>query len=181
MGLGKTLTMIALIAETINAAKDSVAKVTSDDSSDVEFVVQDLESKMPKMTGLSLRKIMSHPICQFEKRASSSTLIIAPVSLLGHWRDQIYHHCVEKSLTCHIYHGTSRSKTSLNDLIKFDVIVTTYQVVANELSKAVQETKASVKYYETICPLHLIDWYRIVLVSIILMVQYGVLKSTIFL
>jgi SWI/SNF-related matrix-associated actin-dependent regulator of chromatin subfamily A3 len=167
MGLGKTLTMISLICETKNAAHESVKSVASSDSSDVELVVQDLDMTMPKMTSsLALRKILAHPIFQFDKRSSFATLIVAPVSLLEHWKKQFESHCSKSSIKLLIYHAISRSEITVNDMLKYDVILTTYNIVASEFSKALQETRANKNFFEKRCPLHMIDWYRIVLVGI---------------
>ncbi|KAJ7217931.1 SNF2 family N-terminal domain-containing protein [Mycena pura] len=86
MGLGKTLTMLALILVT----KTDVPK---------DF--------------------------------SNSTLIVAPLSVLSNWEKQIQDHCAQRSLSYYVYYGPKRDIKAA-DLQQFDVVITTYQVVAGE-------------------------------------------------
>lgn len=55
------------------------------------------------------------------------TLIIAPLSVLRNWVDQIEHHLAPKSVSIKVYHGTGKKK-DVKLLSQFDVVVTTYQV-----------------------------------------------------
>ncbi|KAK2463186.1 hypothetical protein APHAL10511_004841 [Amanita phalloides] len=86
MGLGKTLTMLALVL----ATKDDISP--------------------------------NYP---------NTTLIVAPLSVLSNWEQQIREHCVSGALTYVVYHGSNRS-FGPQELAKYDVVITTYQTVSGE-------------------------------------------------
>ncbi|KAI5123845.1 hypothetical protein M0805_005664 [Coniferiporia weirii] len=62
---------------------------------------------------------------------SRSTLIVVPLSVLSNWEGQIKEHCHRDSLKYYVYYGAARSITP-EQMKKYDVIITTYQVVAKE-------------------------------------------------
>ncbi|EJD03150.1 uncharacterized protein FOMMEDRAFT_108290 [Fomitiporia mediterranea MF3/22] len=119
MGLGKTLTMLALVL----ATKSDVPK---------EF--------------------------------SRATLIVVPLSLISNWEGQIKEHCAPGSLKYHVYYGAGRS-TSPDRLRKYDVVITTYQVVVGEHagSGAARNDSGSSKRQKTGSGLFGVQWKRIVL------------------
>ncbi|KAF8967874.1 SNF2 family N-terminal domain-containing protein [Flammula alnicola] len=86
MGLGKTLTMIALI--------------------------------------LATKK-------EIDPGFSNATLIVAPLSVLSNWEKQLLDHCTPGMLSTCVYYGPNRG-LSAADLQKYDVVITTYQIVAGE-------------------------------------------------
>lgn len=61
-----------------------------------------------------------------------STLIVVPLSILSNWETQIQDHCHPGSLSTMVYYGMNRDKVEADDLSKYDVVITTYQVVAGE-------------------------------------------------
>lgn len=67
-----------------------------------------------------------------KRRYSDTTLIVCPLSVIGNWRDQIRMH-VGGSNECnyHVYHG-KEAKVSNSFLRNCDVVITTYQTLANE-------------------------------------------------
>ncbi|KAM0793314.1 hypothetical protein ACM66B_000772 [Microbotryomycetes sp. NB124-2] len=70
------------------------------------------------------------------------TLIVAPVSVLSNWTTQAAEHVSEQlSMTVHLYHGDGR-KISVGKLKNFDVVVTAYSTLCNELVEPTT-TKAS--------------------------------------
>ncbi|KAL1660706.1 SNF2 family N-terminal domain-containing protein [Schizophyllum commune] len=86
MGLGKTLTMIALI----------------------------LATKADKPSG-----------------CIKGTLIVAPLSIISNWEKQLEDHCAPNALKSCTYYGATRGM-SAEELKKYDVVITTYQVISGE-------------------------------------------------
>jgi len=78
------------------------------------------------------------------------TLIIVPPVLIDQWWVQIYRTTGHKAV---IYHGDNKKTTSLEDLGKAKIVISTYG--------AVTLTKKQIKD-ETVTPLHQIKWSRIV-------------------
>ncbi|XP_019456201.1 PREDICTED: E3 ubiquitin-protein ligase SHPRH isoform X2 [Lupinus angustifolius] len=72
--------------------------------------------------------------------ASGATLIVCPASILPQWRDEIIRHTRPGSLKTCVYEGvrdTSLSYTSLvdiNELVNADIVITTYDVLKEDLS-----------------------------------------------
>ena len=63
---------------------------------------------------------------------AKGTLIIAPLSLLTNWTNQISQHLHADSLTSVIYHGANRSI----DFTSYDVVVTSYGTLGSEYKVA---------------------------------------------
>lgn len=87
-------------------------------------------------------------------RPSAGTLVVCPASILKQWASEISAKVTESSkLSVLIYHGGSRI-TDPTELAKYDVVVTTYTIVGNEVpnqdSDDDMEQKNSEKY--GICP-----------------------------
>ncbi|KAF7315555.1 hypothetical protein MIND_00070800 [Mycena indigotica] len=114
MGLGKTLTMLALILATKKHASPSF---------------------------------------------SNSTLIVVPLSVLSNWEKQIGDHCVPGALSHYVYYGPKRD-IGANELQRFDVVITTYQVIASEHAESPGHAKKKSKVQNT---LFQIRWKRIIL------------------
>ncbi|XP_010783013.1 transcription termination factor 2-like [Notothenia coriiceps] len=107
MGLGKTLTIIALIL-----AKKSKAK-------------GEVEEKEEKQAEGWISKTDSSPV------VSKGTLIICPASLVHHWKMEIDRRLKAGKLSVCLYHGPSRER-SPKVLAGYDVVVTTYSLVSKE-------------------------------------------------
>ncbi|KAL1585425.1 hypothetical protein WHR41_05654 [Cladosporium halotolerans] len=121
MGLGKTLSILSLIAATIDRSRNFEAKRPPND---VEGVL----------------------------RNAKGTLIVCPKSVLSNWTEQINTHVLPNTLTYCVYHGPNRTQ-DLEDLAKYDIILTTYGTVASEFSDSLKKKKA----------LASMNWFRIVL------------------
>ncbi|XP_066588930.1 transcription termination factor 2 [Prorops nasuta] len=107
MGLGKTLTMIALVMTSL--AQSSI-------KSDSEHT-EDSEDEWEK----------SHkPISN-----KGGTLVICPASLLAQWEGEVKSRCKRGMLSVQIYHGSSRETKPMR-LANYDIVVTTYNIVARE-------------------------------------------------
>ncbi|KIP09902.1 hypothetical protein PHLGIDRAFT_101971 [Phlebiopsis gigantea 11061_1 CR5-6] len=114
-----------------------------------------------------------------------TTLIVAPLALLDQWKLEIETK-TNLNLQCLIYHGNKKSR-SLDQLRKYDVVLTTFQTLANEwpdeeaeekakkkrkkrktqngfiVDDDSEEEKALKKNKKTKGPLFITEWYRIVL------------------
>ncbi|KAF4535889.1 Transcription termination factor 2 [Lasiodiplodia theobromae] len=122
MGLGKTLSILSLVAATMEDASA-------------------FASKMPVQT----------PGAPLIKCNSKATLLICPVSTVANWEEQIRTHTKKGSMSYYIYHGPSRT-TDPEELARYDLVISTYSVVATEHDKPPAKK-----------PLALINWFRIVL------------------
>ncbi|XP_072369880.1 transcription termination factor 2 isoform X1 [Scyliorhinus torazame] len=143
MGLGKTLTMIALIlAQRCKGKKEKEKKP--------EEWISKTDSTLV---------------------ISCGTLIICPASIIHHWKKEIERHVCARKISIYMYHGPKREQ-SAKALSEFDVVVTTYSLVAKEIpvkkekgqcatkdeeANALTETKSSHS------PLLKIAWTRIIL------------------
>ncbi|KAL7938108.1 SNF2 family N-terminal domain-containing protein, partial [Trichoderma chlorosporum] len=144
MGLGKTLSILSLIASTMNEAQE-FKRLTPEQPSAPE--TRQTRTEMdPIQAPLGLT-----PVSQNTK----STLIICPLSTITNWEEQIKQHVAPGQLSYHIYHGPNRIK-ELARLAQFDIVITTYGSVSNELSS---RRKAKTGSF----PLEELGWFRIVL------------------
>ncbi|KAH9870906.1 hypothetical protein J1614_006478 [Plenodomus biglobosus] len=128
MGLGKTLSILSLIADDVSI-RDAHA----------------FQEKRPPpvLPGSGLLQ----PI--FNSRA---TLLVCPLSTMTNWKEQIKEHFPEgkSALRWTRYHGTERYEMSAKDLANYDIVVTTYHIIAKDIVDRKR-------------PLPYINWFRIVL------------------
>lgn len=128
MGLGKTLSILSLISD------DASLKAAT------EF--QGMRPPpLPAGSG------MIQPIVN-----SRATLLVCPLSTMTNWKEQIKEHFPSgrSALRWTRYHGTERYDMPAQDLANYDIVVTTYHIIA----KDVLDRKR---------PLPYINWFRIVL------------------
>ena len=103
MGLGKTLSILSLIVGSLEAA--------------IEWEEIGLLPEMDRERALV--------------RNSRTTLLVSPLSTLANWEDQIATHIRPGALKYYVYHGANRI-TDINVLARYDLIITTYSIVASE-------------------------------------------------
>ncbi|CAE7177309.1 hypothetical protein CFE70_005661 [Pyrenophora teres f. teres 0-1] len=140
MGLGKTLELIALISHH--------PRVIHEDKIYDEY------------TGIDVKP-------------SGATLIITPSSILDQWMTEIHNHAPELKV-CH-YKGIPSLNASKEDhaastvdhLMQYDVVLTTYQVLTKEIHHAVPPPDRSSRRAKTrerrVSPLVGISWWRLCL------------------
>lgn len=133
MGLGKTLQIISL---TVNSLGDSNAFAKKKYSPPKDKERSDGTDDPPLL-----------PV--------KTTLLISPLSTIGNWEEQIQAHVHPDTLNIYIYHGSKR-ETDLTKLANYDMIITTYQVVANEFQRHTKDKKNT-------SPLQQMYFFRIVL------------------
>lgn len=125
MGLGKTLSILALIVGSMEEAKA-------------------FSQETPPATD------GDKPL----RRNAKTTLLVTPLSTVQNWEEQIATHIRPKTLNYYAYHGNRTS--DIDELAKYDVVVTTYQIVASEFSgRGIGKNGQS--------PLQLTNFFRIVL------------------
>ncbi|KAL0081415.1 SNF2 family N-terminal domain-containing protein [Phycomyces blakesleeanus] len=99
------------------------------------------------------------------------TLIITPLALIQQWATEIRTKTVPGKMKVMVHHGPNRTKDPM-EFLKYDVVVTTYQVVASDTPSSEKKGRrkpstASTSKFSTLrpgCgPLFQIKWHRIVL------------------
>ena len=144
MGLGKTLSILSLITTSTNEAYTWERQVpVQPEAPEQKPTKHEVLSQQPT---LALTPLMQN---------ARSTLLVCPLSTVTNWEEQIKQHIRPNSLTYHIYHGPNRIKDPAR-LATFDLVITTYGSVSNELSS---RRKGKEGQY----PLEQIGWFRIVL------------------
>jgi DNA repair protein RAD16 len=74
--------------------------------------------------------------------ARAGTLVICPVIALLQWKEEILKFTEDKALSVCCYHGPNRAKENPRELLcKYDVVLTTYQVVEADFRKMVSPNK----------------------------------------
>lgn len=64
---------------------------------------------------------------------NGATLIVAPLSVMSNWSDQIARHVrSDQPLRVYTYHGTGRKPMGTADFDQYDVVITTYQTLASD-------------------------------------------------
>jgi SNF2 family DNA or RNA helicase len=112
MGLGKTLSILSLVAATVADAHT--------------FKIKQLS-----------RDLQQHGLV----RNAKGTLIICPTSVLSNWTEQMGTHVIPGRLSSYVYHGANRI-TDIEKLAKFDIVFTTYGTVAAEFSDSLKKRRA---------------------------------------
>ncbi|KAG9241930.1 SNF2 family N-terminal domain-containing protein [Calycina marina] len=142
MGLGKTLSILSLVVQTLG---DSAKFAT----------LPPRPQQFPEQRQSKGKKAI--PLCAPTRLVvnAKSTLLVAPLSTIANWEEQIKQHISPGTLKVHIYHGSSRCR-DISKLIEYDVIITTYGSVASEF--IARSKKKDGKY-----PLEEINWFRVVL------------------
>ncbi|POW01689.1 hypothetical protein PSHT_12419, partial [Puccinia striiformis] len=151
MGLGKTIQMAALIC-TARPPHHPLVKPkpeSDDDDDDDAGYGSDKKPQIKSQDQLGSKKKKS-------PRKSHATLVVCPLTLLDQWKDEL-ERC-HKALKVFVYH--SATKGGLNaSTDKYDVVITTYNIVANEWGTIEPKAGGATK----LIGLFKVDWYRIIL------------------
>ena len=105
MGLGKTLSILALVASSLREARE-------------------WEQTQPQPD-------LVHSIPCI--RNTRTTLLVAPLSTVNNWVGQIKEHLAENGLSYYVFHGSNRTSDA-DKLAQYDLVITTYSIVLSELS-----------------------------------------------
>ncbi|KAG5680553.1 hypothetical protein PVAND_010054 [Polypedilum vanderplanki] len=114
MGLGKTLTVISLIMKQLQVYEDREEDEEDTDTDDDEKVE---ENAWIARGHKNLR--------------AGGTLVICPASLINQWEQEIKTKIKKGALDVNVFHGPKR-ETHARTLAKYDVVITTYQIVVSE-------------------------------------------------
>lgn len=88
---------------------------------------------------------------------SKCTLVVAPLALIKQWEAEIKHKVSSShSMRVLVHHGPSRTKRSA-DLLKYDVVITTYQILASEHANS-SDADDGIKI-----GCYGVHWYRVIL------------------
>lgn len=80
-----------------------------------------------------------NPIIQ-KKSKYKTTLVVAPLSLVAQWEEEIYS---KSSLSCLTYYSDQAKKLGISDLSSVDVVITTYGMLQSELNSKSKENSHS--------------------------------------
>ncbi|KAH8150923.1 uncharacterized protein LAJ45_05105 [Morchella importuna] len=115
MGLGKSLTTLALITGSLDQAH------LFTQSTNYQYYT-------------TLNRVRKH---------ARATLIVAPASLLESWKEQIRTHIKPGAVSFYTYHGAQKD-ISIEKLMDFDIVLTTYATIRAEVfSKQVNQYRRS--------------------------------------
>ena len=97
-------------------------------------------------------------------KCTKATLIVAPLSTVSNWEEQLATHVKPGVLSTYIYHGTNR-EGSIDKLADYDCIVTTYSTLSQDFMRF----KKNIDNIDntgrlTASPLHHLRFFRIILV-----------------
>lgn len=144
MGLGKTLSVLSLVVASREAAHEWEHQPPI--QPDVPEMKPSRHEVLAPQPSLDLTPVL---------RNTKATLLVCPLSTVTNWEEQIKQHVLPGTLNYHIYHGSNRIKDPAK-LSTFDLVITTYGSVSNELSS---RRKGKDGQY----PLEQLGWFRIVL------------------
>ena len=128
MGLGKTLSILSLVVGSLSESENFAKNAPLEPS---------LNGKHRNL------------------KNSKTTLLVAPLSTIANWEEQISTHIAEGVLDTYVYHGNNRTQ-DVNELAKYDLVITTYAVVSSDFAGRKKRTEKE-------SPLMLTNFFRIVL------------------
>ena len=91
-----------------------------------------------------------------------ATLVVCPVVALTQWQNEIEKYTKPNSLKVTVYHGSSRI-TDGEELVKYDVILTSYSVIETEYRHQQTGYKRKGELIKKDSLLHSVEYYRIIL------------------
>jgi len=144
MGLGKTISCLAHLCCTLDEA---AAFAQSGDLS-----IRRGKDGNPLETVIPLK-------------CTKATLVIAPLSTVSNWEEQLATHVRPCFLSTYVYHGTNR-EGSIDKLAEYDCIVTTYSTLSQDfmrLKKNIDDADHMGRLAAS--PLHHLKFFRIILVT----------------
>lgn len=89
-------------------------------------------------------------------------LVVGPTVALMQWKNEIEKHTVEGSLKVLLFHGANRA-TSVEELEKYDVILTSYSIMESVYRKENYGFKRKNGLVKEKSPLHHVKFYRVIL------------------
>ncbi|GMR32639.1 hypothetical protein PMAYCL1PPCAC_02834 [Pristionchus mayeri] len=121
MGLGKTMSMISLVMHTKNE------RMEKENEEDEEY-----EKREAKYKKMCTERRLAH---------SHATLVIAPASVIFQWQAEIEKRVKGNRLNVLVFHGPKNKREDrAKKLAKYDVVITTYNIITSELTEKVNIT-----------------------------------------
>ena len=160
MGLGKTLTVMALIAAdkdvAVVAADEALKKMKQEEEEDKEFDDEDLAPKKKKQKktqkqqrgGKNPKNASAQVASASAPSPTKPTLIICPLSVMSGWAMQFEQHARPGTLSVLTYHGTDRDRRS-TFIGSHDVVISTYSTLSSESD--IKNGLMGVKWYRVVC------------------------------
>uniref|UniRef100_A0A7N0TAB6 DNA/RNA helicase protein n=1 Tax=Kalanchoe fedtschenkoi TaxID=63787 RepID=A0A7N0TAB6_KALFE len=162
MGMGKTLTLLSLVAFDkcfINDGDDKVAQdevvmnVNGRKGKRSRSSQQTSNSRKKGKRRISVGHILENEVSSKEEKnsialACKTTLVVCPPSVLSTWVTQLEEHTVMGTLKMYMYYGERTSE--VEELTRYDIVLTTYSTLSAE-----ERLKDS--------PLKCLEWRRIIL------------------
>ncbi|KAI4363969.1 hypothetical protein MLD38_020118 [Melastoma candidum] len=163
MGLGKTLTLIALIAldKFCRDAKDVVNDVDENQDDDEEHTsgkkrkgkkggkgINRASGSRKKRKTAGSKKFARAVTEAEEVPLVKATLVVCPPSVFSSWIMQLGEHTIPGKLKVYLYYGERTN--DVDELRKYDIVLTTYSILATEES------------WED-SPMKKMEWWRVIL------------------
>ncbi|XP_049547299.1 transcription termination factor 2-like [Anopheles darlingi] len=123
MGLGKTLSMISLILKVAELDPDGEQLAGAMDSDEEN---EENQSSVANAGWKGKGR---------KDYYSGGTLVVCPASLMRQWEGEITNRVKRNSLAVCVHHGTQRD-TKPRHIAKYDVVITTYNIVSREAKDA---------------------------------------------
>ncbi|CAK9162763.1 unnamed protein product [Ilex paraguariensis] len=145
VGLGKTISVIALIqmqrslelkSKSEDQCNHNTEAMTLDDDDDNTNAVPDKAMQTGESEDIQMIPEASTSIREFRRRRpAAGTLVVCPASVLRQWARELEEKVADEAkLSVLVYHGGNRTKDPVK-LAKYDVVLTTYSIVTNEVPK----------------------------------------------
>ncbi|KAH9921492.1 SNF2 family N-terminal domain-containing protein [Epithele typhae] len=112
-------------------------------------------------TGPSMGKTIQMIALLLSDFGSRPNLVVAPTVAIMQWRNEIETHTASK-LKALVWHGSSR-ESSVKELQKYDVVLTSFAVLESCFRKEHSGFKRKGVIVKEKSPLHLINWHRVIL------------------
>jgi DNA repair protein RAD16 len=95
--------------------------------------------------------------------AKMHTLVITPTVALLQWKSELFLHTEKNSLSVFIYYGSACSDLTIEDLKKYNVVLTTYSSIESAYRRQHLGFRRNGKYVKKSSLLHSFHWDRIIL------------------
>ncbi|KAK1303788.1 hypothetical protein QJS10_CPB11g02334 [Acorus calamus] len=172
-GLGKTISTIALVQmqmplqtrfKSDNLRQNKIPETLNLDEEENDSVDLDKTNQIAKDEVSERTPSTSSSTSTHMGRPAAGTLIVCPASILRQWAREIDEKVPHGArLDVLFYHGGSRTKNPV-ELAKYDVVLTTYAIVTNEVPKqSLVDDDDGEQRNNRNGPLAKVRWFRVVL------------------
>jgi DNA repair protein RAD16 len=155
MGMGKTLQCITLILDNRPKLQHSKPGAKHPPSSpDLDRLKKEeqvwIEAAADCFNNLKMAGVPDSIISAKKKKGSApvgaraGTLVVCPVIALNQWKEEVEKFTQDNALTVCVYHGSDRAaKFPPEILSRYDIVLTTYQVLEQDFRKMVSPSKVA--------------------------------------